>query len=401
MLASRYQDYMFGLLKKVIDEIGPRPSCSEAEKKLGRLLVEEWKSICDRVDVESFRCSPTASLGSLYLVVLLYLGAVILYWFLPPLALALAAVSCSIVVLEVFRMQEFVDFLFPRKQGENVIGSIRPNSEPAQRVIVCAHMDSQYEWNLFYYLKGASLLVMVVGILAVAIAFGGSVAKTLAYCNVFSSDAVLRGVGIAMIALSPIAGLFLLFTSWKPVPGAWDDMSGVSVVAGLGGYLAEAKRSGEWFPERTEVVLLATSTEEGGIRGSKRYVRGHLRDLKAIPTYCLNVDGAKSEKSLAVIKGEFLIGARHDPKLVKMAQEVAASHNWPTSVKVSVNPGGSSDAARFSLSGIPAVWFGFRESSKWDRAYHTRYDTYDSIRPEGLSAALQLVIDMIQRIDKK
>src|SRR4030042_7041680 len=141
MPASRHQDYMFGLLKKAIDEIGPRPPCSEAEKKLGHLLVEEWKPVCDRVDVESFTCSPHAFIGSIPLSALLYLAAVILYWFLPPLALALAAASCSIVVLEVFRRREIVDFLFPRKQGENIIGRIRPTGEVARRVIVSAHMD--------------------------------------------------------------------------------------------------------------------------------------------------------------------------------------------------------------------------------------------------------------------
>jgi hypothetical protein len=70
MLANKYQDYMFGLIKKVIDEIGPRLACSEAEKKLGRLLVEEWKPFCDRVDVEPFTCSPTAWAGSCYILAL-------------------------------------------------------------------------------------------------------------------------------------------------------------------------------------------------------------------------------------------------------------------------------------------------------------------------------------------
>ena len=134
MLASKYQDYMFGLLKKVIDEIGPRPPCSEAEKKLGRLLVDEWKPVCDRVDVEPFTCSPTAHFGSLYIIVLFYFAAVIFYWFLPPLALTLAAASCGILFLEIFRYREFVDFLFPRRQGENVIGTVRPKGEPAQRI---------------------------------------------------------------------------------------------------------------------------------------------------------------------------------------------------------------------------------------------------------------------------
>ena len=42
MLAAKYQDYMVGLIKRVVDDIGPRPPCSEAEKRLGCLLIEEW-----------------------------------------------------------------------------------------------------------------------------------------------------------------------------------------------------------------------------------------------------------------------------------------------------------------------------------------------------------------------
>jgi len=399
MLASRYQDYMFGLLKKVIDEIGPRPACSEAEKKLGRLLVEEWKPICDRVDVEPFTCSPHAFIGSIPLSASLCLAAIILYWFLPPLALLIAAFSCSIVVLEIFRRREFVDFLFPRKQGENVIGIIQPTGPPKQRVVISGHMDSAYEFNLFLHLKSAVNWVIAIAVAAQAIAFGGCLAKTIAYYNVFSNEAALTGVGIAMIALTPIVGLFLFFTSWKPVPGACDNMSAVSVVAGLGKYLGEAKRSGDWFPERTEVVLLATSSEEASMRGAKRFVRRHLKELKATPTYALCLEMIVNEDSLEVLEGESSTGARHDPQLVKMAQEVAASHNWPVAV-IQLPPPHGTDAAPFSLSGIPATCLASNQLGFNDPTYHTRYDTYEHVRPESLSAMLQLVIDIIEWLDK-
>jgi len=400
MLASKYQDYMFGLIKKVIDEIGPRASCSEAEKKLGRLLVEEWKPICDRVDVEPFTCSPTAWISSIPLMALFALAAIILYWFLPPLALALAVVSCSIIFLEMVLSREFVDVLFPRKQGENVMGAIRPKGETTQRVIVSAHLDSAYEFNLCLYFKSAWLLPVKIGIVALVIVFGACLAKTIAYLNVFSNEAALTGVGIALIALSPIMALFLFFTSWKPVPGAGDDMSGVSVVAGLGRYLGEAKRSGEWFPERTEVVLLGTSSEEASLRGAKRYVRTHLEEMKAIRTYFLALDGFLEDNTVAVFTAELSTGAKHDPELVRMAQESAASHNWPIAARQAPPPS-ASDASPFSLSGIPATWLSFYDHSKVSPYEHTRHDTYEHISPESLSVMLQLVIDMIQRIDKK
>ena len=399
MLATKYQDYMFGLIKKVIDEIGPRPPCSEAERKLGRLLVEEWKPICDRVDVEPFTCSPTAAVGSLYLMALFYLATIILYWFFPPLALAMAAINCSIVFLESFRIGEVVDFVFSKKQGENVVGVIQPKNQASQRVIVSAHMDSAYESTLSYYLKDLSVLVEFVAILGLVMSLGASLAKTLAYFNVFSGEAALNGVGIALIALTPLSGLVLLMTSNKPVPGAMDNMSGVSVVAGLCRYLAEARRSGDWYPERTEVVLLGTSSEEAGLRGAKRYAKRHLEELRAIRACVLNLDGICHEKFLTVVKRETFNGARYDPRLVKMAREVAAGHNWPITVLSFPIPGGS-DGSAFALSGIPTVFLSSADYSRVPFNYHTRNDTYEHIRPESLSVMLQLVIDMIQRIDR-
>lgn len=398
MPADKYKDYMYSLVKRVIDEIGPRPSCSEEEKKLGRLLVEEWKPVCDRVVVEKFTCSPSAFLGSIPLSVLLYFTAVILYWFYPPISFAIAIISSIILFLE-FRYHEFVDFLFPRKEGENVIGVIRPKHEPRQRVIVSAHMDSAYEYNLFYHLKNAAILVMVIAILGLVVVLGGSLAKTIAYFGGSADAAAFTGVGIMAIVFTPVIGLFLFFHTYRPVPGASDDMAGLAVVAGLAKYLDESKRNGNWIPEGTEVILLATSSEEAGLRGAKRYVRKHLKEMKELPTYGLFLETICDERFLTVIDREIFTGAKHDPELVKMAQDVAASHDWPITIKP--NPLGSTDAGAFSVKGIPSICLLCMDTSKIQPNYHTREDTYEHIRPQSLSVSLQLVIDMIEWIDKK
>ncbi len=233
MLDSRYTDYMFGLVKTVIDEIGPRPSCSEEEKRLGRLLVEEWKSICDRIDVETFTCSPSAFLGFIPIFVLFYFAAVILYWFFPPLSFVMITISLSVGILEL-NYREFVDFLFPRKQGENIIGVIRPKGEINQRVIVSAHLDSAYEFNFFYYLKNAAIPILAIAILGLVMAFGGSLAKTIAYGTGTDNAPVFTIIGIIILVLSPLVALLLFFHTYRPVPGAMDNMAGIAVVAGLG-----------------------------------------------------------------------------------------------------------------------------------------------------------------------
>lgn len=390
---------MFGLLKRVIDEIGPRPSCSDEEKRLGRLLVEEWEPFCDRVDVETFTCSPTAFLGFIRVSVLLFFAAVILYWFFPPVSFVLIAIGFGIVFFEFLRYREFIDFLFPRKQGENIMGTIPPKGEPTRRVIVSAHMDSAYEFNLIYYLRNFAIPIIAIAIVGIVIAFCVSLAKTIAYFGGFADATAFAALGYTMIAFTPIIGLFLFFHTYKPVPGAMDDMAGVAVVAGLGKYLDEARRAGDWLPERTEVVLLATSSEEAGLRGAKRYASKHLQEMKTTPTYGLFLDGIYDEKYLTVTNRELCTRAKHDPELVKMAQDTAASHNWPIAVKMI--PIGGTDAAAFSVKGIPAVCLLCQDTSKAVPNYHTRDDTYEHIRPESLAVSLQLVIDMIQRIDKK
>ena len=76
MQADKHQDYMYSLVKRVIDEIGPRPACSEAEKKLGRLLAEGWHPICDKVETEPFTCRPGAFLDAIRLSVVLCLSLI-------------------------------------------------------------------------------------------------------------------------------------------------------------------------------------------------------------------------------------------------------------------------------------------------------------------------------------
>jgi len=401
ILADRYTDYMYNFVKKVIDDIGPRASCSEEEKRLGRLLVEEWKPICDRVEAETFTCSPNAFLGFMPITVLFYFAAVIAYWFLPPLSFAMAAISFIMVFFEFLLYREFVDLLFPRKQGENIIGAIRPKGNASRRVIVSGHMDSAYEFNVFYYLRDFAKPVVRIALVGVFIALGGSLAKTIAYFSGFANATAFMGIGFTMIALTPVVGIFLFFHSYKPVPGAMDDMAGIAIVTGLGKYLDEAKTNGDWYPEKTEVVMLATSSEEAGLRGAKRYVSKHLKELKATTTYGLFLDNIYDEKYLTVTDREIWPVAKSDPELIKMAQDVAAHHNWPIAVRSIPLGAGGTDAAAFSVKGIPSICLLCQDISQVVPNYHTRNDTYEHIRPQSLAVSLQMVIDILKRIDEK
>ena len=50
MIAEKYTDYMYDLIDKVMKTIGPRESCSDQEKRLGRMFADEVADCCDRVE---------------------------------------------------------------------------------------------------------------------------------------------------------------------------------------------------------------------------------------------------------------------------------------------------------------------------------------------------------------
>jgi len=388
---------MYNLIDRVMKEIGPREACSEEERSLGRLFAAEIEPACDRIDVETFTCSPKAFLGFFPFLVLGYIAGVVLFFFIPPLSLILAALGIAVLFYEVVRYKEFIDFLYPKREGKNVAGIARPSGEINRRVIVSAHFDSAYEFKVWYWFKGFSVPIMALAFAAPVLLLIFSLLRTVFDARAESGAAAWLILGIILIALCPVILPFIFFHTRDLVPGAMDDMAGVSVLAGLARYLQDARESGGFYPENTEVVLLGMSSEEAGLRGAKRYAARHRKEMLSLPTYCIFLDGIYDERFLAIIKREIWPGAKHDPYLVGLAEEVAGRNGFKH--KIGVLPLGSTDASAFSLEGIPAVSMMCVDNSRLPPNYHTRHDTIEYIRPESLAICLQMVLDMIKSID--
>jgi peptidase M28-like protein len=396
MHAEAHQEYMYGFIASVLQTIGPRESCSENERRLGQRLAELWRALGHEVRVERFTCHPKAFLGFIPFSALLYLGATVCYWVAPFLCFLLAAISFAAIVLELLRYREFVDPLFPAADGENVVAVIRPRGTVERRVIVSAHQDSAYEFNLWFLLKTAGAVLMFVAFAAVLVPLVGGFAKCVAGSP--ANAPVFDVIGYVCIGLYPLVGLNLFFHTYSVVPGAMDDLAGISILAGTAKALADA-RDAQAAPalEHTEVVVLAAAAEEAGLRGAKRYVEAHAHELKALPTYGIFIDGVYDERYLTVVDRELTTGTHHDPALVTLAKDVAAQHGW--SILQRMVPFGATDASAFSLAGIRSVLLLCQDISRLVPHYHTRLDTIDRVRPQSLSVTLQMVLDMIRHID--
>ena len=203
--------------------------------------------------------------------------------------------------------------------------------------------------------------------------------------------------GYVCMALYPFAGLNFFFHAYMAVPGAMDDLAGVSVLVGLSKALTEARENGTGL-EQTEVVLLGASSEEAGLRGAKRYVEQNQNELRRIRSHGIFVDSIYDEAFLTALTSELFTGVRHDPYLIRLAQEEAAKRGQR--INSTVLTVGGTDASAFGAAGLSSLCIIAQDTTRLVPNYHTRLDVIDHVRPESLSAVMQLVLDMIERIDK-
>ncbi|MHA1263063.1 MAG: M28 family metallopeptidase [Candidatus Freyarchaeota archaeon] len=312
------------------------------------------------------------------------------------LASVLAVFAVSYFILEVMRYRELLDFMFPKKRSRNVIGTINPTGKVKHTVIFAGHHDSAYEFNVFYYLKNIGGYTIFIGYAGSIIFSIVSVLKTLFYFLPLSLTQVFFWFGVFFLFIAPIAAIYVFFHSYKPVPGAFDNLSAVSVVLGIGKYLSENKGT-EIYPKHTRIHLISFAGEEAGLRGSKRYVKAHYDELKENKTVLINMDGIAKKDSVVILEKEALIGAKHDPDLCATLLRIAQEQG--IKARLGTLPFGATDAAAFSRKKLPATSIGSTGLKKLPEFYHTRLDTPDVVDKEALGQVLQICLGYIKYID--
>lgn len=390
-------EQMRTFMAEILAEIGPRPSCSEASRALARRLAELWRPHCQRVEEHTFTCRPAAMIGVYPYLVLGYLAALVLYFLVPAAALVISGLCVAVMFLETVRFREFVDFLFPTARGSNVLGVVSPRGPVRRRVVVSAHLDSAYEFTLWWRFKNLALPLTAIAVLAFLLLFVASGLATAIHLAGWEEPTWLPVLGWLAVGAYPVVGLFFFFHCEVPVPGANDDLSGIAVLVALSRVLGEARAAGRDLLRGTEVVLLACDAEEAGLRGSRRFVKEYRDWLGEVPTWGLFLDGLGDERHLTVLDRETFLGVRHDPALADLVVDVATAGGYAARRGPLVL--GGTDAASFSQAGLPAVCVVCQDTRRLVPHYHTRYDTLDVVRPEALAVSLRLSLDVLDRID--
>lgn len=409
-------NYMHKFIEDVCNEIGPRESGTEQEILAGNKVESELKKFCDETHQETYISSPHAFLGGIRYGALIVFIAGIFYWLsllidlnilsLNPIlnisfliiAIIFIGVTISYFILEVMKYYEIFDFLFPTRESKNVIGTINPKKEVKNTVIFSAHHDSAFEFNTFYYLKRLGQIIINVGYLGVAIIFFAIILKLIFFLLSIAQPILFLVLGIIFIAFIPIILVYIFFHSYKPVLGAFDNLSGVAVLLGIAKFLSENKNNDEIFPKYTRVHLISFAGEEAGLRGSKRYVKIHYDELISSQAKVVNMDSIAKKDFIVIHNKESGIGATHDPLIFEPILDIAVNLNL--NVKLLPLPFGATDGASFSKKNIPAVAMGgLNLKEELAPYYHTRNDTPAVIDKEALGQFAQICVEYLKFVD--
>ncbi|MFX0018177.1 MAG: M28 family metallopeptidase [Promethearchaeota archaeon] len=412
--------YMHKFIEDVCTTIGPRESGTEQEILAGNKIEEELKKYCDETHQEEYISHPHAFLGGIRYGAILALGSIILYWLsllidlnilqlesfygllLIIIALIIVTLTISYFILNVMKYHEVFDFLFPKRESKNIIGTINPSGKIKNTIIFSAHHDSAFEFNTFYYLGRTGQVIINLGYLAVVIIFIVIIVKIIFHLltNIVDFVVIFFSFGILFLIFTPIAFVYIFFHSYRPVLGAFDNLSGVAVVLGIGRYLNENKTNDKIFPKHTRIHLISFAGEEAGLRGSKRYIQSHFKELKETEAIVINMDGLAKKDIIIVIDKESGIGAKHNPEVVKSLYKIAKDIN--NKAKMASLPFGATDAAAFSKKEIPATCLGgLNLKEELAPYYHTRNDTPKVIEEEALGQAVQICMEYLKFIDSR
>jgi hypothetical protein len=388
---------MRGHIQSICDRIGPRPPCSEAERKCAEYIRDEWQKHTDETALEVFACHPDAYRAAFRWPIALFIVSLSLYHLIPPLSFACSAASLLILVFNLMLNRELIDRAFPEKKSCNVHARFDPQGPSDRTLIISCHHDANFAFpivNRFGSRFGLFMAIVVLSSVLLAL---------LTFLHVLFSitgpESLLGGYHkvafpflVLLVATVPIQlYVFLRVISEEPVLGANDNLTGVADCLLLAEHLSRRANR----PERTTVWLASFGCEEFGIRGSKRFIEKHRKEIE--DAYVLNLDmvGGKGTRLQAVTKEERNL-VRLSPKMVRLVEEVARKEGIPLKTGPII---AFTDAMAFAMNGIQATSLIALDDKGIVDTYHSVQDRPEHLDYDLLFASYRLCLAVLQHID--
>ena len=386
-------------VEAICDRIGPRPPCSEAERKAAEYIKAQWEASNPDTALEEFTCHPGAYRAMFRWPIALFILSLCTYHLLPLVSLVCTALSMLILVCEMMFNQELIDWIFPTRSSCNVISRFEPEGPVRNRVIVSCHHDSNFEFPLenrfgprfsllVTFVIVCNLVLFLVSLLGTGLPLAGSPALVAGYQRATFPLLVLLAASVPLHLT-----LFLHIISDRPVVGANDNLSGEAVCLSLAGFLAVPENR----PKHTSVWLASFGCEEFGTRGSKRFIKRHLEEIRNAHVLNLDMVGEQGSRLWTVTKEEV--------NLIPLSGEMVAlvlEAGKRSGVPLRAGPVMFfTDAMAFARNRIRATSLISLDDQGVSRTHHWRGDTPDKLDYDLMHDCYRVCVEFIRQIEAR
>jgi len=386
------------LTKDIIDTCGPRLAGSEACKESAKIIHDELGKHCDTVHFHRFSFHPRAFFGHVEIVPILYILSTFLLFF----NVFYAAWIGFLFMLFVFTIQfvyykRFLDPLYTKAEGINVIGTIEPAGEVKQQVIISGHHDSArifrlLSFNLQLYVLTISCAVITAVLAAAALTFVAAVHIITGRVSYLAE--VLRYI-------IPFGALFYLplffFLSSEVTQGAGDNLISSCMLVTLAGLFSHLKKSRKHRLDHTRLRFISFDAEESGVRGSKAYTRAYKKELQKLPTYNLNLDSIFDVNQIKFLTWDINGTVKLSKSMAKECVETAHDAGYNACLFRLIPGMGGTDAAEMARIGVHATSLVAMRTDFFQKKviYHTHEDTPKNLDRKAVKAVLKIVSSYI------
>jgi aminopeptidase YwaD len=402
-ITKTHVKHIFKFTDEVVEKYPSRLAGTEACRNAAGRIKQEFVKYCDpgSVQVEDFEVHPKSFLKYIpALVAMYFIGAILLFLGVPMTALMVYALAIFMFYAQFARYWELLDHYFPEATGYNIIGSIEPEGEVRQQIIISAHHDAAYVFQLLVHMPKYYARLINAGILVLILAFLVSLVATILgpFHIPFPGwiAVVLMVLGIFQLPL-------LFFTTRQVSPAAGDDMIAVALAAETASIFHKAKSSGKNPLRHTRLIFASFDAEEAGLRGARAYCRKHGQELLDTKTYVFNIDTLYKLEDLYFLIKDLNGSVKLSRPMAQDCVDIAAELGYKAGTAVMPFGAGATDAAEFGKLGVEAtnmagISFDIKKFNE-DMVYHTPDDVSKYIEPKLIEASLKIIRSYILKKD--